>query len=179
MTGADGRMEMCTQAGNTPAAGSRLYCTTDTTCQVNGVAQSCVYVAVMTPTSTAPYMTVNQRIVLSLVGTHVIHGALAANPSTGQVGVVAIGVGLATTTTTRFASLFFRVDGNAGTIGQSYAVANSGYLYDYVNPGRDGDYSDAALDAANVFYGAAENGYPTTAWSYTNWATNIFTTALA
>ena len=171
-------MQMCTQAGDTPAAGSRLYCTTDMTCQVNGVAQSCVYVAVMTPTSTSPYLTVNQRVVLSLAGAHVLRGSLAANPTTGQVGVVAIGIGLATTTSTKCASLFFRVDGDAGTIGQSYAVADSGYLYDWVNPGRVGDYNDAALDASNVFYGAAENGYPTTAWSYTNWATNIFTTAL-
>jgi len=171
-------MQMCTQAGNSPAANSPLYCTTDMSCQVNGVTLSCVYVAIMTPSTTSPFMTVTSRVVLSLADTHVFMGALAANPVTKQVGVVAIGVGRATATATKCASLFFRVDGNVGTIGESLAVAGSGYLYDWVDPGRVGDYNDAALDAANVFYGASENGYPTTAWQSTNWATNIFKTAL-
>jgi len=175
-------MQMCTQAGNvgttTPTANSRLYCTTDMSCQVNGVTLSCVYVAVMIPSATAPYMTVSKRVVISLADTNVLLGAVAANPSTNQVGVVAMAIGKATTTATKCASVFFRVDGAAGTIAQSYSVAGSGYLYDWVNPGRVGDYNDAGVDANNVFFGASEQGYPTTSWSYTNWATNIFTTAL-
>ena len=180
LTGADGRMQMCTQAGNAPAAGSPLYCTADITCQVNGVAQSCTYVAVLTPTAGAPYMAVSQRVVLGLADTQVFMGALAANPATGQVGVVAIGVATAAPTQTECASLFFRVDGATGTVTQSVAVAESAYLYDRdYAVGRVGDYNDASLDEANVFYGAAERGLPNATLPFVNWATNIFTTALA
>ena len=103
--------------------------------------------------------------------------ALAATAA-NQVGVVSIGVGTASMTLSPFTTYFFRLS-SAGAVTQSYAVAGSGYLYSRSTISRNGDYSDAALDGANTFFGATEAGYPTTAWSGTNWATNIIKTRLA
>ena len=79
------------------------------------------------------------------------------------------------------ASMFYRWNATSGSVTQAYAVAGSGYLYERGfggGVGRLGDYNDANLDASNVFYGAAEQGYATTTWANTNWATNVIKTAL-
>jgi hypothetical protein len=42
LTGSDGRMQMCTQAGAQPATNALLFCTLDISCQMGGATTSCM-----------------------------------------------------------------------------------------------------------------------------------------
>jgi hypothetical protein len=92
------------------------------------------YVAAFTPTSTS--VTMKSRIAIGATGRHTILGAVAANPSSKVAGIVGIGVYTSSTSTPKLASLFFRYNSTSGRATSSYVAANSGWLYDWVNPGE-------------------------------------------
>lgn len=125
---------MCTQAGNSPAANARIFCTLDIGCQMSGVETTCLYVASFTPSSTSAAM--RSRVAIGAEGQHTMLGALAANPSSKVAGIVAIGVGHALSSDNKVASLFYRFDSNAGRVKSAYAVSGNSWLYDWAFPGR-------------------------------------------